>query len=253
MIKTLIIDDEYISRNVLKKLLEINCPEIEVLAECTNAAEGQSAIEELQPQLVFLDISMPGKSGLDMLKEIPDIRFEVIFVTAFHEYTIQAIRFSAIDYLLKPVDAKELKEAVERVKTKINAKESKEPVRTFLHNIQSGASQEDMQLCVPGLKGFQVIKIKDIIYCQAENTYTSIFLQNNQKLLASRPLLDYETLLQENSFVRIHKSYLINLQHLREYQKGEGGTAVMSNGKHLEVSRRKKEYFVNYMKERFKY
>ena len=196
---------------------------------------------------------MPGKSGLDMLKEIAEINFNIIFVTAFHEYTIQAIRFSAIDYLLKPVDKNELIQAVERAKAKISSIENPAPVQTFLHNIQTAQSQQEMQLCVPGIKGFQIIKIKDIIYCEAENTYTTIFLQNNQKLLASRPLIDYETLLQDTSFVRIHKSYLINMQHLKEYLKGEGGSAVMSNGKELEVSRRKKEYFVNYMKQFFKF
>lgn len=253
MIKTIIVDDEFVSRNVLKKLLDINCPDIEVICECTNAEEAKVEIERLQPQLVFLDISMPGKSGLDMLKEIADINFNIIFVTAFHEYTIQAIRFSAIDYLLKPVDKNELIQAVERVKAKISSIENPEPVQTFLHNIQTAQSQQEMQLCVPGIKGFQIIKIKDIIYCEAENTYTTIFLQGNQKLLASRPLIDYETLLQDTSFIRIHKSYLINMQHLKEYLKGEGGSAVMSNGKVLEVSRRKKEYFVNYMKQFFKF
>lgn len=253
MIKTLIIDDEFVSRNVLKKMLDIHCPDVEVIKECTNADEGKLTIEQLRPQLVFLDISMPGKSGLDMLKEIGDINFEIIFVTAFHEYTIQAIRFSAIDYLLKPVDAKELKEAVERVKTKMKETSPKEPLQSFIHNIQSAQSQQDMQLCVPGIKGFQVIKISDIIYCEAENTYTVIYLQNNQKLTASRHLLDYETLLQDTSFVRIHKSYLINMKHLKEYQKGEGGVAIMSNNKTLDVSRRKKESFIAYLKQYFKY
>jgi two-component system, LytTR family, response regulator len=253
MIKTIIVDDEFVSRNVLKKLLDINCPDIEVICECTNAEDAKREIKQLQPQLVFLDISMPGKSGLDMLKEIPDINFEIIFVTAFHEYTIQAIRFSAIDYLLKPVDKNELVEALERVKKKIADAESHAPVQTFLHNMQTNQSQQEMQLCVPGIKGFQIIKIRDIIYCEAENTYTKIFLQDNQKLLASRPLIDYEMLLQDASFVRIHKSYLINMQHLKEYLKGEGGSVLMTNGKELEISRRKKEYFVNYMKQFFKY
>lgn len=253
MIKTIIVDDEFVSRNVLKKLLDIHCSEIEVISECTNAEEAKAEIVRLQPQLVFLDICMPGKSGLDMLKEIADITFSIIFVTAFHEYTIQAIRFSAIDYLLKPVDRNELMEAVERVKMKIANSEDHSPVETFLHNIQSAQSQQEMQLCIPGIKGFQIIKIKDIIYCEAENTYTTIFLENNKKLLASRPLIDYETLLKDSCFVRIHKSYLINMQHLKEYLKGEGGSAVMSNGKELEVSRRKKEYFVNYMKQFFKF
>lgn len=253
MIKTLIIDDEFVSRNVLGKLLEMHCPLVEVVKTCTNADEGKAAIQQLQPQLVFLDISMPGKSGLDMLKEIPDVNFEVIFVTAFHEYTIQAIRFSAIDYLLKPVDKDELIAAVNRVKEKLEITEQKEPVQAFLYNMQQTQLQQEMQLCLPGLKGFQIIKIKEIVYCEAENTYTAIHLQNGQKLIASRPLIDYDVMLQDVSFFRIHKSYLINLQHLKEYVKGEGGSVFMSTGKELEVSRRKKDVFVNRIKEVFKY
>lgn len=253
MIKTIIIDDEFVSRNVLQKMLDMHCPDVEVIKHCTGADEGKRAIEQLQPQLVFLDISMPGKSGLDMLKEITDIRFEIIFVTAFHEYTIQAIRFSALDYLLKPVDKDELITAVNRVKEKVNSKEEKKNVPSFLYNMQQNLLLQDMQLCIPGIKGFQIIKIKDIIYCEAENTYTTIFLNNGHKLLASRPLIDYETMLTDVSFFRVHKCYLINLQHLKEYVKGEGGSVIMSNGKELEVSRRKKETFVNKMKELFKY
>jgi len=253
MIKTLVIDDEYISRNVLKKMLDLHCPEVEVVKECTNADEGIAAIEQLQPQLVFLDISMPGKSGLDMLKEIGHINFEIIFVTAFHEYTIQAIRYSAIDYLLKPVDKNELIQAVSRVTEKISAEESREPVSVFLHNMQQSQLNQEMQLCVAGIKGFQIIKIKDIIYCEADNTYTVIHLGDNKKIVASRTLLDYESLLQDASFIRIHKSYLINIKHLKEYQKGEGGIAIMSNGKQLDVSRRKKEHFIAYIRQFFKY
>jgi two-component system LytT family response regulator len=253
MIKTIIIDDEFISRNVLKKLLEMHCPDIEVIKECTNADEGKSSIEELHPQLIFLDISMPGKSGIDMLKEIEEPEFDVIFVTAFHEYTIQAIRFSAIDYLLKPVDKNELMDAVSRVKEKLSVKEPKENVKTFLQNMHQPQMNQEMQLCVPGIKGFQIIKLKDIIYCEADNTYTVLHLGNNKQLVASRPLMDYELLLKDSSFVRIHKSYLINIQHLKEYQRGEGGVAIMSNGKSLDVSRRKKDHFIGYMKQFFKY
>jgi two-component system, LytTR family, response regulator len=246
MIKTIIIDDEYVSRNVLKKLLTIHCPDVKVIGEFTNAKDGKTAIDDLQPQLVFLDISMPGKSGIDMLKEFTDIDFKIIFVTAFHEYTIQAIRFSAIDYLLKPVDVKELKEAIERVKEKADEKQQ-QPLQSFISNIQASPQQE-MQLCIPDLKGFRVIKLNEIIYCEASNNYTTIYLTKNEKLLASRPLLDYEAMLKSFSFMRIHKSHLINMQHLKEYIKGEGGFVVMANGKQLEVSRRKKEAFISYMK-----
>jgi two-component system, LytTR family, response regulator len=253
MIKAMIVDDERMSRNTLRKLLEIYCPDVEVIIETDSAAEAQLQIELLQPQLVFLDIAMPGKSGIEMLKEMKEIKFEVIFVTAHDRFVLQAIRLSAVDYLSKPVDENELITAVTNAKKRIEEKTKNSLVPGFLYNMQQNSPHQEMQMCIPGMKGFQIIKIKDILYCEAQNTYTCVFLQNGQKLLASRPLIDYETMLAELSFLRIHKSYLINMQHLKEYIKGEGGFAVMSNGKELEVSRRKKEYFIAYMKEYLKY
>jgi two-component system, LytTR family, response regulator len=253
MINAIIADDEKMSRNTLKKMLELHCPSVEIISEAEDASEAASQVEKFNPELLFLDIAMPGKNGIDFLKELGEINFEVIFVSAYDKYILQAMRLSAVDFLQKPVDEEQLIYAVNNAFKRIAAKTNNKQVQAFLHNVQEPKNYQDMQLCVPGIKGFQVIKIRDIIYCEAENTYTTIFLQDNQKLLASRPLADYEQLLQDTSFVRIHKSYLINIQQLKEYQKGEGGVVVMSNGKHLEVSRRKKEYFVSYMKEHFKY
>jgi two-component system LytT family response regulator len=253
MIRSIIVDDEKLSRNTLKKLLELHCPEVEVVAECENAASASLQVSLLKPELVFLDVAMPGKNGIDFLKELDEINFEVIFVTAHDKYILQAIRFAAVDYLSKPVEEQQLIIAVANAGKRILSKSRHQNVPAFLHNMQQNPQRQEMQLCVPGMKGFQVIKISDIVYCEADNTYTNIYLQNNQKLMATRPLIDYETLLQDSSFVRIHKSWLINMKHLKEYQKGEGGVAIMSNGKQLDVSRRKKEYFVTYMKEHFKY
>lgn len=252
MIKAIIADDEKMSRNTLRKLLEMYCPSVEIIAETGNAADTHRQIMELKPELVFLDIAMPGKSGIDMLKEIGDIDFEVIFVTAHDRFVLQAIRLSAVDYLSKPVDETELITAVSNATKRISQKEKNTQLPAFLHNMQQQPGQ-DMQLCVPGIRGFQIIRIKDIVYCEADNTYTILHLTDSKKVMASRPLLDYESILHDASFVRIHKSYLINVQHLREYQKGEGGIAVMSNGKQLDVSRRKKEQFIGYVKQFFKY
>ena len=253
MIKSIIVDDEKLSRNTLKKLLELHCPEVEVVAECQDAGSASLQVSLVKPELVFLDVAMPGKNGIDFLKELDEINFEVIFVTAHDKYILQAIRFAAVDYLSKPVEEQQLIIAVANAGKRILSKSRQQNVPAFLHNMQQNSQRQEMQLCVPSIKGFQVIKISDIIYCEANNTYTNIYLQNNQKLMVTRPLLDYETLLQDSSFVRIHKSWLINMKHLKEYQKGEGGVAIMSNGKQLDVSRRKKEYFVTYMKEHFKY
>jgi len=253
MIKSIIVDDEKLSRNTLKKLLELHCPEVEVVAECEDAGSASVQVASLKPDLVFLDVAMPGKNGIEFLREYEEINFEVIFVTAHDKYVLQAIRFAAVDYLSKPVEELQLITAVANARKRIASKSANQHMEIFLHNMQQKTNQQEMQLCVPSVKGFQVIKISDIIYCEADNTYTNIYLLNNQKLMASRPLIDYETILQDSSFVRIHKSYLINMKHLKEYQKGEGGTAIMSNGKQLDVSRRKKESFITYMKQYFKY
>jgi two-component system LytT family response regulator len=224
-----------------------------VVGECENADDAWRQVAELKPALVFLDVAMPGKNGIDFLKEMEEINFEVIFVTAHDKYVLQAIRYAAVDYLSKPVEEQQLVTAVNNAAKRIHTKSMSQHLETFLHNIRNKSNQQEMQLCIPSLKGFQIIKINDIIYCEADNTYTWLYLQNNQRLMASRPLIDYELLLQGANFVRIHKSYLINLSHLREYHKGEGGIVKMSNGKELDVSRRKKEFFVNYMKDHFRY
>jgi len=253
MIKAIIVDDEKLSRNTLKKLLEIYCPDVEVIAESDNVASATIQVMQLQPELVFLDVAMPGKNGIDFLKELDDIKFEVIFVTAHDKYILQAIRLAAVDYLQKPVDGQQLITAVSNAAKRIIQKSANYQVKTLLHNMQLKINQQEMQLCIPSLKGFQVVQVSDVIFCEAENTYTYIHFKDNKKTLASRPLMDYELLLEDSLFFRIHKSTLVNMKHIKEYQKGEGGFVTMTNGKQLEVSRRKKESFVTKMKEVFKY
>ncbi len=253
MIKAIIVDDEKMSRLTLRKLLEMYCPSVEIIAEAQNAAEAAVLARELKPDLIFLDVAMPGKNGIDFLKEQDEINFEVIFVTAHDKYVLQAIRFAAIDYLQKPVEEKLLVTAVSNAAKRIQQKSNSQHIETFLHNMKQQTSQQAMQLCIPSIKGFQVVELNDIVYCEAENTYTTIHFKDGKKTLASRPLMDYELMLQDNQFFRIHKSSLVNMKHIKEYQKGEGGFVTLSNGKQLEVSRRKKETFLAKMKEVFKY
>jgi two-component system, LytTR family, response regulator len=253
MIKALLVDDEKMSRLTLRKLLEMYSPSVEIIAEAENAAEAAVLAKELKPDLVFLDVAMPGKNGIDFLRELEEVNFEVIFVTAHDKYVLQAIRFAAVDYLQKPVEEKLLVNAIANATKRIQQKTNSHHIETFLHNMKQQAGQQPMQLCIPSIKGFQVVEISDIIYCEAENTYTNIHFKDGKKILASRPLMDYEIMLQDSLFFRTHKSFLINMKHIKEYLKGEGGFAVMSNGKTLEVSRRKKESFIKKMKEVFKY
>jgi len=251
--RAILIDDEPIGIRTVKKLLELNCPEVEVVATCTDAETGKQKIQELHPDVVFLDIQMPEKSGLDMLAEIPEKKFEVIFVTAYNEYILQALQFSAVDYLMKPVDEDRLVEAVQRVKKRLQKESISDTTETLVHNITKAVSPLEMRLCLPTLKGFTILKLDEIIYCEAQRSYTVFYLSAGKNIMVSKPLFDYDRLLAGTSFFRIHKSFLINLVHVKEYLRGDGGTVVMSNNMELEVSRRKKEQFLNTIKEAFRY
>ena len=253
MIKAIIVDDEKMSRQTLRKLLELYCPAVEVIAECEHATEALAKTSALKPNLVFLDVAMPGKNGIDFLRDLDEIPFEVIFVTAHDKYILQALRFAAVDYLQKPVEEQQLITAVSNAAKRIHQKSTNEQMETFLYNMRQQSGQKEMQICIPSVKGFQVVEVNQIVCCEAENTYTTLHFADGKKILASRPLMDYEIILQDSNFFRIHKSSLINLRHIKEYQKGEGGFVVMSNGKSLEVSRRKKEPFLSRMKEMFRY
>jgi len=250
--KAILVDDEPDGIRTLKKMLETYCPGVEVAATCSNAITAKQELANIRPDVVFLDIQMPGKSGLDLLTEIPEKDFEVIFVTAHNEYMLQALQYSAADYLLKPVDEDRLIEAVQRVEKKMQV-ERKEWTETLMHNLSKTGNPSEMRLCLPTLKGFIVVKLDDIIYCEAERSYTIFHLDGKRTVTVSKSLIEYDNLLQDTQFIRIHKSFLINLHHVKEYQRGEGGMVIMTDNAEIEVSRRKKEFFMNRMKELYKY
>jgi two-component system LytT family response regulator len=251
--KAIIVDDEPDGVRTLKKLLELNCPDVEIASTFSSAETAKSKLDELRPDLLFLDIRMPGKSGLDMLAEIGEHNFEVIFVTAHNEYLLQALQFSAVDYLMKPVDEDRLVESVERVKKRLQVETDQSQAEALLHNLSKAGSPMEMRLCLPTLKGFTIVKLEDIVYCEAQRSYTIFRLTGNKTIMISKPLFDYEQLLAGTIFLRVHKSFLINLLHIKEYLRGEGGTVIMSNGMEIEVSRRKKDLFLTKVKEYFKY
>jgi two-component system LytT family response regulator len=250
--KTILVDDEPDGIRTLKKLLELNCPEIEIAATCSSAMMAKQKLEELRPDLVFLDIRMPGKSGLEMLTELTVRNFEVIFVTAHNEYMLQALQFSAVDYLMKPVDEDRLVEAVDRVRKRLGLERNTDQADTLIHNIHKAGHPLEMRLCLPTQKGFTIVKLEEIVYCEAKRSYTAFHFVGNKSILVSKPLFDYDRLLT-NIFLRVHKSFLINILHVKEYQRGEGGTIIMSDGAEIEVSRRKKDQFLSTMKTYFKY
>jgi two-component system LytT family response regulator len=252
-LKAVLVDDEPRGLTSLQKLLEYNCPVVEVAALCSSADEAKAVIADLQPQLVFLDIDMPEKSGFDLLDEIGDPNFEIIFVTAHNDFMLQAFRFSCVDYLLKPVDDNQLVEAVNRAARRFEGERSGGNLETLLYNLKTGQGGQKLKICITSLKGFQVVKLSDIIYCEANRNYTIFHLQNQKPICASKTVYDYEILLEDSGFARVHKSFLVNLEHVKEYNRGEGGTVVMSNNYELEVSRRKKELFLSKMKEFYKF
>jgi two-component system LytT family response regulator len=253
MISTILVDDEERGLNTLKKLLHEYCPELKIVAECPDAEMAREKIELLEPQLVFLDISLPGKSSFDLLAELDKINFEIIFVTAHDQYTLQAFQYSAIDYLMKPIDEDLLVAAVRRAAKRISANSVNDNISTLIHNLKKTHSVEDMKLCVPSVKGFQVVDLKEILYCEASGSYTNIYFADRHTICSAKTIHEYEELLSDAGFVRVHKSFLLNLRHVKEYLRGEGGAVILSNNKEVEVSRRKKDYFLSRMKEFYKY
>jgi two-component system LytT family response regulator len=187
------------------------------------------------------------------LADLNKVDFEIIFVTAHNEYTLQAFHYSAVDYLMKPIDEDLLAAAVKRAEKRIAVNTINNNVTTLLHNLQKVQVPQEMKLCIPSIKGFQVVELKDILFCEASGSYTNFYFNYKHSVCTSKTIHEYEELLGDAGFVRIHKSYLVNLLHVKEYLRGEGGSVVLSNNKELEVSRRKKDVFLSKMKEFYKF
>jgi two-component system LytT family response regulator len=254
MIKTVLIDDEARLLSSLQTMLKRNCPQLDVVALCRSADEALIKIKESDPELVFLDIAMPGKDGFALLNEIGNIRFRIIFVSAHDEYSLRAFKFSAVDYLLKPVDEDELVAAVKKAEQTILQEQTlQKSIQALMHNLKPQANTQEKKLCLATLTGFHVVSLSDIVYCEAEGPYTNFYLLNDKKICVSRPLVDYELLLSDDDFLRVHKSFLINLHHTREYRRGEGGVVILSNDVEIYVSRRKKDTFLEKIKNVFKH
>lgn len=246
MIRSIIVDDELKSRESLKILVEDYCEGITVEAVCQNIAEAVTAINEIKPDVVFLDIQLQRETGFDLLTKFKHFNFEVIFTTAYTEYAIKAFKFSAIDYLLKPIDIEELRKAIEKVvKSKGNAVTDR--LQQLLQNLRNG-TPENYKLALPTSDGLVFVKVNEILYCEASSNYTEIVMADNKKYIVSRTLKEYDDMLGEQNFFRIHHSYLINLNGIKKYVRGDGGYVVMSNDKLLDVSKRKKEGFLSRIK-----
>ena len=239
MIKTIIIDDEQLCIDSLAFDLQKYCKEIEILEACTNPKEGLLAIKKHKPDLVFLDVQMPWMNGFEMLELLDQINFAIIFTTAFDQFAAKAFRISAIDYLLKPVDVHDLKEAVKKAAGNIQQKSGVENIANLLQNIKQPESNQ--RIAFPGRDGFEFVEAGKIIYAQAEGSYTHVFLNDKRKLVISKTLSDIEEMLPQDLFHRIHHSTLVNISHVTHLYKSDGGYVVLKNGEKLSVSKAKKE------------
>jgi two-component system LytT family response regulator len=243
MINTILIDDEVTGLESLKLSIEKYCPDIAVKGAFKSPQLGLAGIRKIKPDLVFLDVQMPQMSGFDVLQQASPINFDVIFVSAYDQYAIKAIRFSALDYLLKPVDVDELIHAVRKAKDRVNKKSSIYQYQSVLNNIQLKSGKIE-KLAVPTADGIDFFETRDIIYCKADGSYTVIMLKNNQRVFVCKNLIDFENLLIDSGFCRVHHSHLINLSHVQKYVKGEGGYVILTDNHHVDISRRKKEEFL---------
>ena len=243
MVNALIVDDEADALDVLRLSIEKHCPEILIKKVCDTPEEGIQAIKDLKPDLVFLDIQMPGMSGFDVLQQVSPVTFEVIFVSAYDHYAMKAMKFSALDYLMKPVNIDDLTHAFQKFKARVKNKSNTHQYQSILKNIQF-RSEKVKKLAVPSLEGIDLFDTDDIIYCKAEGSYTNLFLKGKQSKLTSRNLKDFENILSESGFFRAHNSFLINMKHVMRYVKGEGGYVILTEDHHVDISRRKKEEFL---------
>jgi two-component system LytT family response regulator len=238
----IIVDDEKHCRDVLALLLQRFCPQVQLLASCVDGTEGYQAVEMHHPDLVFLDIEMPGMSGFDMLEACRFTKFDVIFTTAYNEYAIKAIRHNALDYILKPIDKDELVQAVQKAEqerlTRSSAKV--ESFVEYLHRQKTGD-----RIALPTLEGLQIINSEEIYYCESDGGYTRFFLTNGKVVLISKTLKEVEDVLETKGFCRVHHGYLINVRYVQRYIRGDGGEVIMENNKNIPVSRNKKQEFLN--------
>lgn len=239
MIRSIIIDDEQHCVKALLNDLQKNCPSVEMVDACYSAKEGIMAIKKLNPDLIFLDVEMPWMNGFEMLEIMGDIPFSIIFTTAHNEFAAKAFRISAVDYLLKPIDAGDLKIAVQKVEKKLDEGSNLQHITNLLRNMRQPLTEQ--KIALPQREGYEFIDVSSIIYCQAEGAYTKVFIQEKRPMLISRTLGDVAELLPPEIFQRIHHSTLVNVTCISQFLRSDGGYIVLKNGEKLSVSKAKKE------------
>ena len=243
MINVIIVEDEDQSRDALAGMLKEHFRQVNIIALCKNVDEGKAAIESYAPDLLFLDVELENRTGFDLLKLLDKITFDVIFTTGHTKYAIQAIKFSALDFMLKPFSISDLHEAINRFYEKREIQASAQQFDTLFHNLKH-LNADAKKIALPTLNGLLVVPVKDIVRCESDINYTTFYLTTKNKLVVARTLKEFEELLVDYDFFRVHNSHLINLHHVNKYTRGEGGTVTMNDGTEVDVSRRKKDDFL---------
>lgn len=251
MISAILIDDDINLRNGMKGLLQLYAPQIAIIGEADSVVSGVEAIESLRPQVVFLDIQLNDGTGFDILEKITSFhgapKSHIVFITAHEQYAIKAFRFSALDFLLKPVDPDELQKVIQKIKSEIEKNDSSSHIDLLLENIRKKVDNFK-RIALSTSDGIHLFDVSDIIRCESEDNYTKFFIKNSKPILISKTLKEYEELLTEHGFERIHQSHLINLNYLKSYIKKEGGYVIMADDSQLPISQRKKERLQDILK-----
>lgn len=240
-VTAVIIDDEQNNIDNLEILLQQHCPQVAITGRALNAAAGEKMIAVQNPDIVFLDIQMPGKNGFEMLQSLKHHSFELIFITAFDQYGIQAVKFSAIDYLLKPINTDELKVAVNKAIYRSNEKKQNKKLENLLELISNRQQKDLHRIALTSAKETRFIKTEEIIRCESSNNYTTFFLEDGEKIMTSKPIFEYEEILSAYGFLRCHQTHLVNKKFIRSLLKGDGGYLLLTDGTEIPVSRMKKE------------
>lgn len=240
MIKALIVDDEKHNIENLAMIISSHCSDVNIAGTADNIPEAIKLIEQQKPDVIFLDIQMGTSTGFDLLKAVPERSFEVIFVTAFDKYGVQAVKFAALDYILKPIDTVELIAAVAKVKEKITHRQNNKQLDFLVDYLRQ--TGKPVKIALPQQQELRYVVISDIVRCEAQNTYTWFFLINNDKILVSKSLKEYDELLSPHGFIRCHQTHLINPAFVKSFLKEDGGSLLMSNGMKVPVSKQKKDY-----------
>lgn len=243
MLRAIIVEDELHSREALKNIVSEYCPEVSICGVAASVREGVDLVNRLQPNLLFLDIALQVGTGFDLLEQVSEHNFEVIFTTAYEHYALRAIKFSAIDYLLKPVDVEELIAAVKKVVEKQQTRSYNRQIDTLLHNLQS-RNQLHHTITLSTAEGMIFVPVHEIIRLEAMGSYTQFYLVNEKKILVSKHLKEYEQLLTEENFYRVHQSHLVNLNEVAKYIKADGGYLILKDQTKISISSRRRDSFL---------